>query len=199
MDATHLCQQRTTGAQNWEAWIKDTRDNELYRIVYMPDNNWWLAQNVKYAGTGALFTINGCTPDKCGRSYTHAQARLGGGSGANVQGVCPSGWVMPIVSEFGQLWDAVSPDEAVICQRLRALNSRCGAGNDWYGWASIMQTHIGLFLYEIDYGTSWMPNDGGDLGAIVDQSCSDHVCNRVCIGFDDGLDRGAAIRCFRKL
>jgi hypothetical protein len=47
MDATHRCRQRQSGAYNWEAWIKDTRDDELYRIVYMPDNNWWLAQNEK--------------------------------------------------------------------------------------------------------------------------------------------------------
>ncbi|MDR3133903.1 MAG: hypothetical protein LBU42_07790, partial [Prevotellaceae bacterium] len=30
IDATHLCQQRTSGAKNWEAWIKDSRDEELY-------------------------------------------------------------------------------------------------------------------------------------------------------------------------
>jgi hypothetical protein len=89
IDATHLCQQRTSGAQNWEAWIKDTRDNELYRIVLMPDNKWWLAQNMKYAGTGTQ--PSWCTKDECGRLYQHAQANgsWGGtsGSGSNKQGV----------------------------------------------------------------------------------------------------------------
>ncbi|MDR3350219.1 MAG: hypothetical protein LBN98_01055 [Prevotellaceae bacterium] len=61
IDTTHLCQQRASGAQNWEAWIKDTRDTELYRIFLMPDNKWWLAQNVKYADVGAA--ISGCTKD----------------------------------------------------------------------------------------------------------------------------------------
>ncbi|MDR0694864.1 MAG: hypothetical protein LBF81_06165, partial [Prevotellaceae bacterium] len=64
IDATHLCQQRTSGAKNWEAWIKDTRDNELYRIVFMPDNKWWLAQNVKLASYNASTigsNITGCT------------------------------------------------------------------------------------------------------------------------------------------
>ena len=40
IDGTHACQQRTAGANNWEAWIQDTRDNELYRVVYMPDKKW---------------------------------------------------------------------------------------------------------------------------------------------------------------
>jgi uncharacterized protein (TIGR02145 family) len=48
MDATHLCQRRTSGANNWETWIRDTRDNKMYRIVYMPDNKWWMAQNLDY-------------------------------------------------------------------------------------------------------------------------------------------------------
>ncbi|MDR3134333.1 MAG: hypothetical protein LBU42_10015, partial [Prevotellaceae bacterium] len=75
MDATHLCQQRASGAQNWEAYIKDTRDHELYRIVLMPDNKWWLAQNVKlasYNSTTIGAAISGCTKEECGRAYTWA-------------------------------------------------------------------------------------------------------------------------------
>ncbi|MDR2359525.1 MAG: hypothetical protein LBD87_06995, partial [Prevotellaceae bacterium] len=48
MDANHFCQLRTSGAKNWEAWIKDERDNKLYKIIYMPDNKWWWAQNLDY-------------------------------------------------------------------------------------------------------------------------------------------------------
>ncbi|MDR1895411.1 MAG: hypothetical protein LBR10_01305, partial [Prevotellaceae bacterium] len=70
--AAYFCQPRASGAQNWEAWIKDARDNELYRIVYMPDNKWWLAQNVKYAATGDAHS--GCDKEECGRRYTGAQA-----------------------------------------------------------------------------------------------------------------------------
>ena len=73
MDATHRCRERQSGAYNWEAWIKDSRDNEYYRIVLMPDNKWWLAQNVKYAGTGSANSNSGCTQDNCGRLYTGAQ------------------------------------------------------------------------------------------------------------------------------
>ncbi|MDR0581681.1 MAG: hypothetical protein LBG31_01840 [Prevotellaceae bacterium] len=91
IDGTHLCQLRSSGAQNWEAWIKDTRDNELYRIVYMPDNKWWLAQNVKiagYNGSTVGSAVSGCTKDECGRRYTYTEtiAAWGGtgGTGANI-------------------------------------------------------------------------------------------------------------------
>ncbi len=59
IDGTHFCQQRTTGAKNWEAWIKDSRitaseavssdqGKKYYRIVQLPDGNWWMAQNLDY-------------------------------------------------------------------------------------------------------------------------------------------------------
>jgi uncharacterized protein (TIGR02145 family) len=51
-DETHLCQQRTGGAENWEAYIKDVQDDKIYRIVKMPDDKWWFAQPLaREAGT----------------------------------------------------------------------------------------------------------------------------------------------------
>ena len=140
IDATHLCQQRTSGDKNWEAWIKDTRDNELYRIVYMPDNKWWLAQNVKYAGTGSSVTTSGCTKEKCGRWYTSAQASgsWGGtsGYGANKQGVCPSGWNLPIDNDWSTFIKSISTTNSIVSERLRNPNSNCTPKTDYYGWAN---------------------------------------------------------------
>ncbi|MGL4363583.1 MAG: FISUMP domain-containing protein [Bacteroidales bacterium] len=49
------CHRRTSGAQNWEAYIVDHRDCKPYRVVQMPDNRdihwWWFAQNLNYQGT----------------------------------------------------------------------------------------------------------------------------------------------------
>lgn len=42
------CKKRTTGANNWEAYIRDSRDEQVYRIVRMPDNKWWFAQNLNF-------------------------------------------------------------------------------------------------------------------------------------------------------
>jgi uncharacterized protein (TIGR02145 family) len=42
------CGQRVGGAKNWEAYIQDPRDCRIYRVVQMPDNKWWFAQNLNY-------------------------------------------------------------------------------------------------------------------------------------------------------
>ncbi|MDR0565495.1 MAG: hypothetical protein LBG47_00420 [Prevotellaceae bacterium] len=42
------CYRRESREGNWEAWITDPRDCRPYRIVLMPDNKWWFAQNLTY-------------------------------------------------------------------------------------------------------------------------------------------------------
>ncbi|MDR0729631.1 MAG: hypothetical protein LBF19_05875, partial [Prevotellaceae bacterium] len=79
-DASHLCQQRSGGAQNWEAWIKDARDNELYRIVQFSDCSWWFAEDLRISNVGA--TCNGL------RWY----------DGTNKPS-CPSGWELPTLAQ----------------------------------------------------------------------------------------------------
>ncbi|MDR0581399.1 MAG: hypothetical protein LBG31_00375 [Prevotellaceae bacterium] len=137
MDATHLCQQRASGAKNWEAYIKDTRDNEYYRIILMPDTKWWLAQNVKYAQTGTQ--PNWCNKDECGRYYNHADVRSawGGtsGSGSNKQGICPPGWVLPVWADYANLLPLMSPTESVWLAMVTPLDSKCPI-NEFYGWNS---------------------------------------------------------------
>ncbi len=219
IDATHICQQRTGGAQNWEAWIKDTRDNELYRIVLMPDNKWWLAQNVKYAGTGKTNTLSGCDKDKCGRWYTPAErsGAWGGtsGYGANKQGVCPGGWVIPLRSDWNQLFNAISPItfsgyqgyNETIAKRLQALNSTCSAGSDadYYGWASKIMSG-----YSANYGTGntrdyYHANDDAlNYAVLINHrgGCSPFCvnCNYILLNLvNDNSNAISAVRCFRTL
>ncbi|MGL4364413.1 MAG: hypothetical protein ACRCSB_04335, partial [Bacteroidales bacterium] len=47
------CYRRQSRERNWEAWIIDARDCKYYRTVLMPDNRWWLAQNLNYQGTAS--------------------------------------------------------------------------------------------------------------------------------------------------
>ncbi|MDR0582009.1 MAG: hypothetical protein LBG31_03495, partial [Prevotellaceae bacterium] len=112
MTSSYPCQKRTSGAGNWQAYIRDSRDSEIYRIVLMPDNKWWLAQNVKFAQTGLAISISGCTPEKCGRYYESDQFNkaFGGSSGwgENKQGVCPNGWVLPTLSNWTTLVNSIS-------------------------------------------------------------------------------------------
>jgi hypothetical protein len=108
IDATHLCQQRPSGAANWEAYIKDSRDNQIYRIVQMPTNTWWMADDLLWDGKphpdATNYTVRG-TPRSCdahtgcGRFYlanaTGSGAYIETASERRTSDVCPSGWLIP--------------------------------------------------------------------------------------------------------
>jgi uncharacterized protein (TIGR02145 family) len=198
MDASHLCRTRTGGAQNWEAWIKDTRDNEYYRIVYMPDSKWWLAQNVKYAATG--YAVPDCIKDECGRAYTYEQAYAsyaGGSSGANgnVQGICPPGWLLPIGTTWTTFVNSISSTQSVVAQRLRAYDSWCTPVTDYYGFASIYgvvdgDQRVGISVW---YKNEVVNDRHWGLGLDSGQ------CDLIWLGRSGNEVRLASIRCFRSL
>jgi uncharacterized protein (TIGR02145 family) len=199
MDATHRCRQRQSGAYNWEAWIKDTRDSELYRIVYMPDNKWWLAQNVKYKNVG--YAISDCTVEECGKSYTWEQvyaSYAGGSSGStgNVQGICPPGWLLPNRSTYATLTSYMG-DAPTACASLRSNNSLCSTENALYGWAS----HVGVFNGVIrDICSGWYTNDAGrEDGFMVDGSPSLNACGILNISDAGESNDKAVVRCYKQL
>ncbi|MDR3132637.1 MAG: hypothetical protein LBU42_01265, partial [Prevotellaceae bacterium] len=202
IDATHLCQQRTSGAQNWEAWIKDTRDDELYRIVLMPDNKWWLAQNVKlasYNGSTIGSAVSGCNKEQCGRAYAYAEAyaSYAGGTSAstgNVQGICPPGWLLPITNDFQQLVASIGSN-ALVCERIRSLDSNCSPRPDYYGYANVKHVHNGTIVYQ----DGWYTNDSGrEDGMNIDGKLGVWKCGYIEYGAGaDGAQ--ASVRCFRQL
>jgi hypothetical protein len=113
IDDTHLCQQRIDGAKNWEAWIKDTRDNQLYRIVQMSTGTWWMAQDLMWDGkpnpTATSYTVRGTARScgaylGCGRTYnavaTGAGAFAGNASTRRESDVCPQNWLIPSTNEL---------------------------------------------------------------------------------------------------
>jgi uncharacterized protein (TIGR02145 family) len=204
IDATHFCQPRTSGAQNWEAWILDRRDNELYRIVYMPDNKWWLAQNVRYAGTGTVVgytvSVSGCTEETCGRFYTTAQfnAAHGGSSGygTNRQGVCPSGWVLPVNSEWQTFHNALGSSDAERISRIRALDSGCSPITNYFGFANPK-----VFAQDgSSTGSMWASNDAQSRWYRIDHiGGSSNACNRYEVWASGSYSYGRVVRCFRNL
>jgi uncharacterized protein (TIGR02145 family) len=200
-DPEHKCQQRTSGAQNWEAWIKDNRDDELYRIVLMPDNKWWLAQNVKltsYNNSTVGSAISGCTKDECGRAYTWAQvyAQYAGGtsgSSGNVQGICPPGWLLPTGTTYADMVKDMGI-ASNICASLRPLKSSCSPINDTYGWASVTGIANGGIT---SMRSLWYTNDTNrEDGFDVD---SGDTCNSVSFENLGDLNQTAVVRCFRQL
>jgi hypothetical protein len=82
IDATHLCQQRTSGAMNWEAYIKDSRDNQIYRITQFSDNSWWFANELN-------------TSDKRVKIYDGKSYYAG-----NNKPDCPQGWSYPSYAQL---------------------------------------------------------------------------------------------------
>jgi uncharacterized protein (TIGR02145 family) len=198
IDADHLCQQRTSGAKNWEAWIKDTRDDELYRIVLMPDNNWWLAQNVKYEGTGYEITYGDCTKETCGRWYQPSQANgsYGGtsGYGANIQGVCPNDWILPVDANWNELLGSLADEKLTAVVYLRSDDTQCGS-NNIYGWSS---KYVLWRRFDFLYGDAYYSND--DDGSCL---CMDpgYKCGGPSAYYIGGDWEGNAwrVRCFRQL
>jgi uncharacterized protein (TIGR02145 family) len=137
MDATHLCQQRTSGAKNWEAYIKDTRDSKLYRIVYMPDNKWWLAQNLDYRSGNY----------KCGINQTAYCDKYGimlHLTDVIPTNICPNGWTLPTMSQM----QAIASTEAQVRQ-LRSTTTWLGSstsygspGTDYYGFTILATGYV---------------------------------------------------------
>jgi hypothetical protein len=112
MDASHLCQQRTSGAKNWEAHIKDSRDNQIYRITQFSDNTWWFADDLAIADK----SVGTCD----GKRYYVG----------NDKPSCPNGWNLPTVSQFSNRWSAMW------CGNLNTTLDTYGASltyGCWYG------------------------------------------------------------------
>jgi hypothetical protein len=95
IDATHICQQRTSGAKNWEAYIKDSRDNNIYRIVQMHDNKWYMAQNLNYRGVTSYCWENDAA------NCNETNGALYPLTIYNAQ-LCPQNWSIPTRSEWDE-------------------------------------------------------------------------------------------------
>jgi uncharacterized protein (TIGR02145 family) len=119
IDGTHLCQQRTSGAQNWEAWIKDSRDSKIYRIVQMPDDHWWMAQPLaRAAGT---YSTNSNT----GVLY-YADTTAG----------CPSKWAFPSPTDWEDMvtaYGGTNYADIKTSTGWAGTEYYSGVGTDYYG------------------------------------------------------------------
>jgi hypothetical protein len=86
MDATHFCHLRTSGAKNWETYIKDSRDNQIYRITQFSDNSWWFAEDL--ATTIKRYGV--CN----GVNFYNTQDKPN----------CPTGWNIPAYIQIWTRW-----------------------------------------------------------------------------------------------
>jgi uncharacterized protein (TIGR02145 family) len=120
IDATHSCRQRTSGAKNWEAWILDSRDNELYRIVFLPDNKWWTAEEMRYDASATQQSYK-CPNEDKRTIYNYPSV------------ACLTGWLLPSANDLRGLTDIMSVAELLAV----GTHQYWGAGVDKYGLAVI--------------------------------------------------------------
>ncbi len=153
-DATHICQQRSSGAQNWETWIKDSRDNQLYRIVQMLDTKWWLAESIRFNVSGSLDFI----AQRNYRMYTVAQAGFTA-NGVEQRGICPVGWVIPNGNRVRNL-AGKEVNNATFVRLIRSVNN--GGTSDFYG-LSVLSGGDGIIT---------SPNQPGGQGLIYSTNCT---------------------------
>jgi len=116
-DLNHTCQLRASGAQNWEAWIKDARDNELYRIVYMPDSKWWTAEVMRYDASATKQSYR-CPNGDSQMIYNRPVV------------ACSLNWTLPSSTDYNTLMTFVSISD------LRRTTPYC-TGSDAYGFAVV--------------------------------------------------------------
>ncbi|MDR3132767.1 MAG: hypothetical protein LBU42_01930 [Prevotellaceae bacterium] len=197
MDASRRCMERQSGAGNWEAWIKDSRDNELYRIVLMPDNKWWLAQSVKYAGTGSSITVADCTKETCGRWYTSTEMNGGGsdGYGAKKQGVCPDEWMLPVSAGWITLLNTIHADAMTASQYL-ACPSASPTYSAYFGWSGPICIHR---RYDPQGGDTYLANDEPDFMVVMWHSAEWGEYHWGVMHKTKVLGDVYRVRCFRQL
>jgi uncharacterized protein (TIGR02145 family) len=126
IDGTHLCQQRTSGAKNWEAWIQDQRDTELYRVVQMPDGHWWTAEEMRYDASAA------------GKSNICAIA-LNRTVYCDASVPCPATWSVPTETQFNSLMSVVTIRELMVA----GFETCSGTSTDYYGFTIIKDASRG--------------------------------------------------------
>ncbi|MDR1406390.1 MAG: hypothetical protein LBI89_04220, partial [Prevotellaceae bacterium] len=161
IDATHLCQQRTVGAGNWEAHIKDSRDNQIYRITQFSDNSWWMADNMANAAK-MLGTCDG---------YTYYR-------GSN-KPACPAGWLLPTNAEVNDRYSGDLDDWGAPMTFANTLWSvlydRCISDAESHYWIlsdvrnSLIKRKGGGWLWSWDdlcYCTGNPNGDGYNMGAV---------------------------------
>lgn len=151
----------------------DERDGHEYKFVYI-NNRFWMAENLNYFDTVAVPELKGNTwcygddPKNCeryGRLYNWTAA-----SNFNtrplmydtIQGICPSGWHLPIYEDYHSLLSVVEELDGNSGYVIKALRTKKGwlknDGTDLFGFSAIpagYRNNFGLFEDENESAVFW--------------------------------------------
>ena len=180
--------------------MTDSRDNKVYKIVKI-GNQVWMAENLNYADsvkTPSLMGKNWCYANKAencavtGRLYTWAAAidsvaLYDGGNGVDcgsgktctlpttVQGICPSGWHLPMQTECISLYTTAGGQQIVGggSTAFKILKSQTGwyesgYGTDVFGFSALpagYRNNDGDFYYGGSSAFFWCASESGRGGA----------------------------------
>jgi hypothetical protein len=132
----------------------------------------------------------------CAEVYASYADGSSGASG-NVQGVCPPGWLLPIIANYATLSTQIG-NAATVCAALRPLNSCCAPILDTYGFANKFGLLNGV---QSCIGSHWYTNDQNrEDGFTVDDNYATHNCDLVLLINEAECEPyGCHVRCFRQL
>ncbi|MDR3665766.1 MAG: FISUMP domain-containing protein [Ignavibacteriaceae bacterium] len=131
-----------------------TFSNRIYNTVQI-GNQCWLKENLD---VGTMINANNTQTDngivekfcynndstnckKYGGLYQWTEAMQYGGSGTNVQGICPTGWRLPDTNDFNILTSTLNNN----AEALKAISqgSGSGAGTDASGFSALLAGYRG--------------------------------------------------------
>ena len=186
LTSSYPCQQRTSGAENWQAYIRDSRDSKVYRIIQMPNAEWWLADYLDYIQSGITTAVYE------GLRYYKTWP------------TCPSGWTIWSIAKAKSLFTTYGSTNLARIKSTDRWQSSY-KGNDYYG-LRIYPTHA--------INKTWT-NATNDYDSSIIDNCNENVQGDFMKGIyanawcdccdDDGnvLKRtdspGAPVRCYRTL
>jgi len=155
-DASHVCKLRTSGAENWEAYIKDVRDDNIYHITQFSNDSWWFADGLAYVATQSG-SCNGISV------YGSANRKS-----------CPFGWRLPTQNEAIARW--VAPNTS-----NNQANDPWGSGlffaRSVAGECYPITTYFDVWLDECENSLQWKSWDAWGW-------CGNAECAGGCADFD---------------
>ena len=186
--------------------VTDLRDSQVYRTVKIGSQTWF-AENLNYklSGADSGWCYNN-SPDSCakyGRMYTWSMVMGVSrkydstvlGSSHSLQGICPSGWRVPLDTDWWILMDTVGVDSARIKlsaaggwdtkyfkgtdNGFRALpgglrynpTPYMGVGQSGYFWTSSEDTAAAAWDWNFNFGDSRITHQTGDKSIPVSLRC----------------------------
>ncbi|MDR1680338.1 MAG: hypothetical protein LBS12_00930, partial [Prevotellaceae bacterium] len=140
-DATHLCQRRSSGAENWEAYVKDSRDNKVYRIIQMPDCHWYFGQKLDYRDGAYDFCYqnNASYCDTYGVIYSVAAV-------TSTTDGCPTNWAVPTHAQWEGLVNSIAGGPT----NWAAFWPVSGGGTDLYGFTAVQSFFYRSYVWSLE-------------------------------------------------